>query len=101
VARSFIEGLYRETVGAFGPDLTIILDLPAEEGLARASGRGIAADRYESMELAFHRKLRDGFIDIARREPDRCVVLDARPQIEDISKKLIDIVRAKLGGGNG
>jgi dTMP kinase len=99
VARSTIEALYRETVGAFGPDLTLILDLPVEEGLARAAGRGIAADRYESMGLDFHRRLRDGFLDIAQREPDRCVVLDARLPVDEISELMIAAVRDRLGHG--
>ena len=101
VARSAIETLYRETIGAFGPDLTIILDLPVEQGLQRAAGRGVDADRYENMGLAFHRKLRDGFLDIARREPERCVVLDARPPMDEIGEKLIAVVRDRLGVGHG
>lgn len=99
VARDAIEVLYEEAVGAFGPDLTVILDLPMEEGLARAAGRGEAADRYESMGLDFHRRLRDGFLDIARREPDRCVVLDARRTVDEISQELIATVRDRLGHG--
>ncbi len=100
VARPAIEALYRETMGAFHPDLTIILDLPVEDGLERAAGRGITADRYESMGLDFHNRLRDGFLDIARREPDRCVVLDARPPVDDISEKLIATVRDRLESGH-
>ncbi len=100
VARQTIETLYRETVGDLHPDLTIILDLPVEEGLQRAAGRGVAADRYESMGLDFHRKLRDGFLDIARREPDRCVVLDARAPVAEINEKLVAVVHDRLGAGD-
>lgn len=101
VARPAIDALYRESVGAFGPDLTFILDLPVEEGLARAAGRGNAADRYESMGLDFHRRLRDGFLDIAAREPNRCAVLDARSSVEDISEQMIAVVRDRLGVDRG
>jgi len=73
---AFIAKLYTLAVGAFRPDLTVILDLPPEAGLARALARG-AADRYEGMDLEFHRRLRDGFLEIAGREPGRCVVVDA------------------------
>ncbi len=66
------------------PDLTIILDIPAELGLGRAHSRRVdkvnpdtEADAYEKRDLAFHWKLRDAFRDIARTEPERCVLIDA------------------------
>jgi dTMP kinase len=96
VAQSTIDALYRETLGEFRPDLTFILDLPVEQGLARAAGRGQAADRYESMGLDFHRRLRDGFLEIARNDPDRCVVLDASRPVDEISEQLTATVRDRL-----
>ncbi|UCH73029.1 MAG: dTMP kinase [Rhodospirillales bacterium] len=77
VDRASLAELYRICVGTMRPDLTIILDLPVATGLARASGRGAGEDRYERMDLAFHERLRDGFNEIARNEPERCVVIDA------------------------
>ena len=59
------------------PDLTLILDLPVSDGLARAVGRGGAEARFESKGEAFHERLRAGFLAIAAAEPDRCRVLDA------------------------
>lgn len=66
------------------PDLTIILDVPAELGLGRAHSRRVdkvnpdmEADAYEKRDLAFHWKLREAFRDIARAEPERCVLIDA------------------------
>ena len=66
------------------PDLTIILDVPAELGLGRAHSRRVdkvnpdtEADAYEKRDLAFHWKLRDAFREIARAEPNRCVLIDA------------------------
>ncbi|HEX9881892.1 MAG TPA: dTMP kinase [Hyphomicrobium sp.] len=64
------------------PDLTLILDLPAELGLGRAQGRRLATtdeepDAYEKRDLAYHWKLREAFTAIARSEPDRCVLIDA------------------------
>ena len=77
LGREPIEQLYRLVVGDFRPDLTIILDLPAELGLQRATARGPAENRYEKMPLDFHRRLRAGFLDIAKRDPGRCVVIPA------------------------
>ena len=66
------------------PDLTLILDLPAELGLSRAQGRRVAqgreeraADAYERRDLTFHWELRDAFRAIAAAEPDRCALIDA------------------------
>lgn len=63
----------------FKPDLTLILDLEVAEGFARAASRGAAADRYESLDHAFHERLRQGFLTIAKSSPKRCRVIDARP----------------------
>jgi len=78
-------GLDRETVrrieavaiGDFKPDFTFILDLPTEQGLRRANARVSAETRFEQFDPGFHEKLRQAFLDIARRAPDRCVVIDA------------------------
>src|SRR3546814_12105586 len=78
LGRAAVEVLHRLVVGAFRPDLTLVLDLPVAEGLARAQGRGHAEDRYERMDIAFHERLRAGFHAIVARAPERCVLLDAR-----------------------
>jgi dTMP kinase len=59
------------------PDLTLILDLPAAAGLARAAGRGGAEARFEAKGPAFHERLRAAFLAIAEAEPDRCALIDA------------------------
>ncbi len=61
----------------FKPDLTLVLDLPADVGLARARSRGAAESRFENFDAQFHERLRQAFLDIAKRAPDRCVVIDA------------------------
>ena len=66
-------------LGAFKPDLTLILDLPVADGFARAAARGAAADRYESLDRDFHERLRQGFLAIAKGSPKRCRVIDAMP----------------------
>ncbi|MEO1656858.1 MAG: dTMP kinase [Pseudomonadota bacterium] len=79
------------------PHLTIILDLPAREGLARAEARG-AADRFEAKGLKFHEKVRARFLSIAEREPERCVVIDARPPVDDVTTAIQSAVSARLPG---
>lgn len=94
-----IAGLYRLCVGATKPDLTLILDLPVEAGLARAASRQGGEDRYERMDAAFHRRLRDGFLEIARREPERCVVIDASGDVDTVHAAIADTVRQRLLAG--
>lgn len=81
-----IAGLERAVVGTAMPDLTLILDLPVETGLARAAARrggDKRADRFERQERAFHDGLRRAYLGIAVREPARCVIVDAaRPEAE-------------------
>jgi len=79
----FIKGLEKLTVGTSMPDLTFILDLPAETGLARAHARrgDAAPDRFETEDLAYHQALNAAFRAMAGEEPLRCVLIDAgRPQ---------------------
>lgn len=66
------------------PDLTIVLDLPVVDGLRRAGVRGGGEDRYEGMELTFHERLRQGFLDIAAEEPRRCRVVSANQTLEEV-----------------
>jgi dTMP kinase len=94
--REVVAGLYRLCVGPLKPDLTLILDLPAEAGLARAAGRQGGEDRYERMDGEFHRRLRDGFLEIARREPERCVVIDASRDADSVQAAIADAVRGRL-----
>jgi len=84
------------TLEGLQPDLTLILDLPVEAGLARAAGRS-AADRYEKLDADFHARIRAGFHDIARREPARCVVLDAARDAEAVYAAIIATLRQRLG----
>jgi dTMP kinase len=100
LGRDVIEGLYTLSIGTFRADLTIILDLSAEDGMARARARGEALDRYENMDLEFHRRLRAGFLEIAAREPDRCVVVDASATVENIAAEILAAVETRLGVSN-
>ena len=92
-----LERLYEIAVGSFRPDLTLILDLPVEAGLARAAARRGAETRYESLPRDFHERVRRGFLEIARSEPRRCVVIDASKDIETIAGAIARTVSERLG----
>ena len=83
----FLDALDRVAVGSTRPDLTIILDLPVEVGMARAAARmaesGTVPDRFERDETALHEARRQAFLKIAAAQTERCVVVDAtRPEAE-------------------
>jgi dTMP kinase len=92
-----IEALYSLVVGEFRPDLTVILDLPIDQGLRRAEGRRAGGDRYERMDGGFHERLRQGFLEIARAEPGRCVVIDASGTVEGVHEAVCAAVVRRLG----
>ncbi|GAA0772454.1 MAG: dTMP kinase [Brevundimonas sp.] len=93
---SLIEALDDAVVNGDQPDLTLVFDLPVEVGLDRAFGRGLFETRFESKGLAFHQKLRDGFLQVAERHPERCVVLDATGEVEAVSARLWAVVEERL-----
>jgi len=77
------------------PDLTLILDLPAEEGLKRAVARRGGETRFEQFDVAFHERLRDAFRDIARQNTARCVVVDAMQSKEEVATEIWRNVEAR------
>jgi dTMP kinase len=88
----------RIIVGDTKPDLTLILDVPAKEGMKRAAerrGNG-STDRFEGEALAFHEKLRDGFLTLAANEPDRCVLIDATSSKDQVAEQIWRVVSKKL-----
>jgi dTMP kinase len=96
VAPEVIAQLEDAVVGDNRPDLTLVFDLPVEEGLARAAGRGVAEARFESKGRVFHERLRQAFLEIARSEPDRCVVIDASQPLEAVAEAVWSAVSRRL-----
>lgn len=90
-----VESLRQDVLGTFAPDLTIILDLPVEDGLAREQARG-GSDRYGRMGLDFHRRVREAFLDIAAHAPKRCVVLDATQPVDSVAANVWTAVEERL-----
>ena len=89
--------LHRIALGDFAPDLTLVLDLPAAEGLARAAMRAGNADRFERLDPAFHERLREGFRRITADDPERCVMIDAAGDPESGHRAVLAAVAARLG----
>jgi dTMP kinase len=103
---SVIDSIDSAVVGATRPDLTLIFDLPPEIGLKRAAerngekakedgGEG-APDRFETMNMAFHRSLREEFLAIAKAEPERCAVIEATESPRRVEEKVWSIVRDRF-----
>lgn len=94
IGRKVIEGVSRDLVrGGLKPDLTFLLDIPSEKGLARGGRR----DRIEQASMDFHRRVRRGFLEIARREKKRFVVLDARGSRDEVFAKIRERLANVLG----
>ena len=97
VPLDFIEQLDAAIVGADQPGLTLVFDLPVELGLERAFGRGLFEVRFESKGLAFHQRLRDGFLAVARAHPERCVVIDATGDEDAVEARVWAAVQGRFG----
>jgi dTMP kinase len=98
-------GLARETIRRidaivlddFKPELTLVLDLDVEAGLKRATSRGGTESRFENFDRDFHERLRQAFLDIAKRNPDRCVVIDAAQAEEAVAAAIWAAVARRFG----
>ena len=98
VDQKFLNALERVTIGALKPDLTFILDAPAELGLARATqrrGQG-EADRFEGETVEAHTAMREAFLRIAAEEPGRCVPVDASRDKAAVAEHIWATVLARL-----
>lgn len=86
------------------PDLTLLLDCPVEMGIGRALERNsknshIRDDRFEREALAFHQKVREGYLTLAQAEPERIKVIDARNDVESVRKEIWVVVKKAMGNG--
>jgi dTMP kinase len=89
--------LHRIALGDFAADLTVILDLPAEIGLARAAARASVDDRFERLDRAFHERLRQGFRQIAAHDSVRCVLIDGSSGPQTVHQAVLAAVEQRLG----
>ncbi len=86
------------TIGDTRPDLTIILDVPVEVGLQRASWRRgeSAGDRFEAEDRDFHQKLREAYLELAERDPERCILMDGSADPATIANAIWAVVNERL-----
>lgn len=95
-----LRALERVAIGETRPDLTIVLDVPAEIGFARVRDRLVAADtapdRFESEDMAIQEKRRQAFLDIAVSEPNRCLVVDATRPADVVAAAIWEAVTSRL-----
>jgi dTMP kinase len=97
VDAEFIAALERHVVEATRPDLTLILDLPVTEGLARAGARAGGEERFESKGQAFHERLRAAYLAIAAAEPERCQIIDAARSQDAVAAAIDAALARRLG----
>lgn len=81
---TMVKAVNEAAVQGVKPDLTILLDMPVEAGLARKKDK--KPDRFEQENITFHRRVRQGYLDLARAEPDRWLVIDAAKSKEAIAE---------------
>jgi dTMP kinase len=100
IDKGLIDQLEKVTLQGLKPDLTFILDLPAETGLARAgarqAGKGEGADRFEEEDISFHHSLRQAYLSIARSEPKRCAVINADQDPDEVETAIWAALRERL-----
>ena len=95
--REALDALHALIAGDFKPDLTVILDVPVDVGLSRVAKRANGGNRFEQMGREFHERLRRGFQEIARADPNRCVLIDATAELTAVQQAIRAAVRARLG----
>jgi dTMP kinase len=96
VPTAALADLHKLIAGELKPDLTLLLDLPVEEGLARAATRRGDETRFEQKDVHFHKRVRRGFLAIAKEDPRRVVVIDAGRGIDDVHGAVLSVVQARL-----
>jgi dTMP kinase len=85
--------------GGYIPHLTFLLDLPVDEGLCRARQRrgSTTADHFEAESVAFHERVRTGFLEVAHAEPQRVYVIDTTRPVDVVRQEILAVVRERLG----
>lgn len=101
LSKEDIQALYHFAVGDFKPDLTLILDIDPEIGLSRSFKKAETMinkeTRIENQALDWHRRLRQGYLEIAKEEPDRCVILNANQSVDGLHQNIVRVVEEKFG----
>ncbi|MFO7460514.1 MAG: dTMP kinase [Desulfatiglandales bacterium] len=100
--RRLILDLNKKAAQGLVPDLTFLLDCPVEVGLARATSRNNKGqDRFEREKIAFHRKVREGYLSLARKDRKRFAVVDATQSVNALEKEILEYVMPLIPAGRG
>ena len=95
-----MDKLYQVVAGSFKPDMTILLDIDVKEGLARsfkkAEGMETKEIRFEKADIAFHERLRQGYLELAKKEPERFVVINAAQSVEAVHQDIIKAWKSRF-----
>ena len=83
-----IRDIAQASIRDFRPGLTLILDAPVDDALGRIASRDHAEDRFERFDRSFHERLRDHFQQLAKREPERCVLIDSMASIDGVARQI-------------
>lgn len=98
VDRAAIDTLHTMVAGSLRPDLTFVLDIDPEVGLKRTFERAHGLeDRFERMDINFHRRLRAGYLEIAKQNPARYVVVDADRSVDDVALEIQKHITERFG----
>lgn len=89
-----IKQLEQWSLAGFKPDLTILLDMSVEEGMARTRLRG-TPDRFETEKMSFYQKIREAYLERAKQEPERIHIINAAPSIKDVQRSLRALLQEK------
>jgi dTMP kinase len=98
IERDFLKQVHQIATGGLKPDLTLLLDLPAEVGLKRAWDRNEREkisgkeDRFEQEAVDFHERVREGYLGIAREEPSRVKIINAAEPVDTVHQRIIQEV---------
>ena len=98
----WIAAIHRHAMEDARPDLTFLLDLPVEEGLKRAQKRiesqTVKEDRFEKEDIEFHQRVREGYLHLARQEPQRIIILDGMKDEQSLHREIISHLPNGLRG---
>lgn len=93
---AMIASIHRLVLGDFKPDLTLVLDLPVEEGLRRAATRRGTENRYEGLGTELHDRIRSAFLKFVEQEPLRCLRIDASQPLDSVTQDVIAAVTKRF-----
>ena len=95
-----IKEVNKISIGEIYPDITFIFDIDPTQGIERALEESNKETRFEEKDIMYHKKIRDGYLSIARDNAQRCVVINGADDIEQISKKILELTLDKINERN-